>query len=58
VLRLGILVDPDDSGRSASRACGLRWAEAGRTVALLIPRQPQVDFNDLLIGNRRAQYHH
>jgi DNA polymerase len=58
VERLGLLVDPDDSGREATRVCGLRWVEAGRIVAQLTPQQPQVDFNDLLFMRTHYAPHH
>jgi hypothetical protein len=50
VRRLIILVDHDDVGQTAAKACARRWREAGRTVDLVMPAQPGFDFNDLARG--------
>ena len=49
---LTILTDNDVSGRGqqAAHRCGRRWREAGRYVALLVPRRAGTDFNDIIRG--------
>lgn len=50
VEQLIILVDNDNSGtgEKAAAECAHRWAEAGREVIRLMPKQPGSDFNDLV----------
>ena len=50
---LTILTDNDVSGRGqqAAHRCGRRWREAGRYVALLVPRRAGTDFNDIIREN-------
>ena len=50
VKKLGILVDREvsDTGISSARTCADRWRFAKREVLLLIPRQAEADFNDLI----------
>jgi len=47
---LTILIDCDEKsgrGQEAANRCGIRWAQAGRGVTKLTPREPG-DFNDVL----------
>jgi putative DNA primase/helicase len=50
VEQLIILVDNDSSGtgQKAAEECARRWAEAGREVIRLMPKEPDTDFNDLV----------
>ena len=50
VERLIILVDHDDAGEAAAKACIDRWTRAGRTVIRLTPKRQGADFNDLVLG--------
>jgi hypothetical protein len=43
---LTIFADRDEAGLTAARACGQRWADAGREVELRIPEHG--DFNDVV----------
>lgn len=45
VLTIG--VDHDEAGQRAAEDCALRWYEAGRDVALVVPPTPGADLNDL-----------
>jgi hypothetical protein len=49
VERLIILVDHDEAGLGAARACTDRWTRAGRTVVRLVPKRAGVDFNNLVL---------
>jgi hypothetical protein len=49
VERLIILVDHDDAGEAAAKACIERWTHAGRTVIRLTPNRAGADFNDLVL---------
>jgi hypothetical protein len=51
---LTILVDADRNGRgqNAAKQCAERWADAGREVTRLTPRDLGTDFNDLIRGTR------
>jgi hypothetical protein len=52
VERLIVLADNDhnNAGQNAAEACKLRWLEAGRRVALLMPDRPGADFNDVVLA--------
>jgi hypothetical protein len=51
VEQLIVLSDNDSNGQgpAAARSCALTWRRAGREVVLLTPRQPDSDFNDLVM---------
>jgi hypothetical protein len=49
VERLIILVDHDAGGKTAAACCTERWTRAGRTVIRLTPKQPNFDFNDIIL---------
>jgi DNA polymerase len=51
VTRLIILVDHDlnGAGQAAALRCAERWSRAGRSVVRLTPKQPGMDFNDLVM---------
>ena len=48
---LTIFADPENAGMNAARACGERYATAGRDVNIVAPPGPRRDWNDVL---RRA----
>jgi hypothetical protein len=50
VERLIILVDHDAGGKTAAACCTERWTRAGRTVIRLTPKQPDFDFNDIILS--------
>jgi DNA polymerase I-like protein with 3'-5' exonuclease and polymerase domains len=56
VEHLIILADNDSNGvgQQAADACRRRWCEAGRAVAVLLPDQPDTDFNDVAIQQEDA----
>lgn len=45
---LVIFADHDGAGLKAARACGKRWAEAGREVNLVVPPAPGTDIADVV----------
>lgn len=45
---LVIFADHDDAGLKAARACGKRWAEAGREVRLVVPPAANTDVADVV----------
>jgi hypothetical protein len=49
VERLIVLVDHDDAGETAAKACIERWTHSGRTVIRLTPNRAGADFNDLVL---------
>ena len=53
VERLIVLADNDanNAGQIAAETCKQRWLQAGRRVALLMPDQPDTDFNDIVLAN-------
>lgn len=55
VERLIVLADNDVNaqGQAAARACALTWHQTGRDVVVLMPRQPDSDFNDLVMPGVR-----
>lgn len=42
-----ISVDHDKAGQAAAKVCAQRWADAGRSAALVMPQQAGWDINDL-----------
>ena len=48
---LTIFADPEQIGMNAARACGRRWADAGRDVTIVAPPDPRQAWSDVL---RRA----
>jgi len=42
-----ISVDHDKAGQAAAKVCAQRWADAGRSAALVMPKQAGWDINDL-----------
>jgi hypothetical protein len=54
VTQLTLLVDHDPIGEKCSRACRLRWREAGRRVTRLQTNQFGTDFNDLILAGGAA----
>lgn len=42
-----ISVDHDKAGQAAAKVCAQRWADAGRSAALVMPKQSGWDINDL-----------
>jgi DNA polymerase len=55
VERLIILVDHDAGGKTAAASCTERWTRAGRTVIRLTPKQPDFDFNDIILSQSQLQ---
>ena len=55
VERLIILVDHDAGGKTSAACCTERWTRAGRTVIRLTPKQPDFDFNDIILSPKSAQ---
>jgi CHC2 zinc finger/Toprim domain len=49
VERLLLLIDHDEAGIAAAKACTQRWSRARRTVVQLLPDEPGADFNDLVL---------
>jgi phage/plasmid primase-like uncharacterized protein len=47
---LVIAADHDATGIAAARACALRWAGAGREVAITMPPTAKTDLNDVARG--------
>ena len=47
---LTIFADPEDVGMNAARACGERYADAGRDVTILSPPDTRRDWNDVMRG--------
>jgi putative DNA primase/helicase len=52
-----ILADNDinGAGERAARIAAARWLAEGRRVQLALPPEPGTDFNDVLLGPRRAE---
>jgi hypothetical protein len=50
VERLIILVDNDETGKTASARCAERWTRAGRTVIRITPKRADSDFNDIVLA--------
>jgi putative DNA primase/helicase len=53
---LTIFADHDETGvgEAAADTCAAAWSNAGREVTIAVPNVPGDDFNDCLIGLRRA----
>ena len=50
--RIVVACDNDENGvgQAAARDAAWLWTEAGRTVRVMVPPQPNTDFNDILNG--------
>ena len=50
-MHVGSLVDNDTNGNGqrAAACCANRWTRAGRAVVRLTPKDPDTDFNDLVM---------
>ena len=46
---LSIFADADDAGMAAARACGRRWADAGRGAQIFKPPTAGADWNDICV---------
>jgi hypothetical protein len=53
VRRLTLLVDHDEAGKNSTNDCRLRWREAGRDVARLLPKRAGADFNAVVLDQRQ-----
>jgi hypothetical protein len=53
---LTIFADHDETGvgEAAAGTCAAAWSNAGREVTIAVPNVPGEDFNDCLVGLRRA----